>query len=517
MNHPTTRRAIKWGLLLLVVAALSFIGWQVIFKRPFVQVVLPEGTDTVQLRQVIGGQAKTTTATKTSSLRLPIGGYDATYYKDKRVVGLSHLNVKPAFKQTLSGTVTPPTNKLSTFMHDHAKRVTPLGSGYIFQDTQTRGISYVDAAGAQDISASFLLSQRPQDPDNPDADYNTVINIQPAKEGVVVTTTAAVFLAKSPGDVTRLPSYDKEFLYFTSSSYDAKTNRLFALSAYKTEVFYYDLGNPEQGPKVVYTAGHNVNRVAAGGGKAAVYFDDVPSVNPDVLNIYAKTRQLAPVIFDGSTGKVEKTLDDWQGTTLLTISPDGNYAALKKKFATDMSVIELAGSKSFTVPAPDAGASAWKGSSLYFGRDKGLWSIDPAASGNKVIYVAPADDSFNQLLVSGESVTATTTTGFVQKLVPANGDVGNQTTEKLKGLALKTNGYFISYADFGGTTMATVETQGNFMLGIEETALAASQGPEYQKAVDVIRSVPNGSAVVIKQKDNSIIRLYQYAGIPADS
>lgn len=506
---------IKRALFVFIPLAVLFIGWQTIFKRPFVNIVVPEGADTVELRQLTEGYKPATvvSVTKSGSHRLPTGDYSITYVKDKRAVGFTQKSIKPALKQSISTTLSAPTNKMSTFMHDHAKLVTPFSGGYLFVDTQTQGISYTSSAGTADVSASFLLSQSPQNPDDPNNDYNTVINIQNTKDGdVVVTTTAAIFLAKSPTDITRLRSYDKEFLNFTSSSYDAKTNRVFALSAYKKEVFYYDLSNIKQGPKVLFTAEKLINRVNAGGGKVAVYFDDVPSIEPEVLKAYALLRQLAPVVIDGNTGKKDKTLDDWQGTTMLTISADGTYAALKKKYATTMSVIELSGSKSITTVAPDAGAIAWQGSKLLFGRDKGLWSIDPA-TGTDVTYVAPADETFTALIAQGDTVIATTNNNYVEKLVSSDVDVENQTTEKMKALALETDGYFITYTQLDGPIDVTVETKGSFSLGTDEASLAASQAPEYQKAVAVLQGTPG---LTIHKKDTSIVLTYQYAGIPAD-
>lgn len=516
MNPALQRRILTWGLMIVIIAALLIIGWQVIFARPFVRIVLPDGATKVELSHIENGRALTTSVNQTGTIRLRTGSYNVMYYKDKQVIGLKQAEVKASLNQSISETLQSPTNKLATVMHDRAKLLTPLGEGYIFQDSLTNGLSYATREGIQDISAEFLLSTTPPDPDAPDGDYNTVVNIQQTKDGVVVTTTWGVFVAKSASDVTRLPSSTDEFLFFTSSGYDPQTNRLFVLPSYQKDLFYYDLNNLEQGPRTLYTAAQDINRIAVGGGRVAVYFDDVPSVEPEVLATYALTRQLAPTVIDAASGKTEKTLKGYDGVTLAAISDDGKYIALKRKFATTMEVIELAGSRTFTVPAPDANGLVWKGSVLFFGRDQSLWSVEPAKNGEKVRYVAPAGQTLNRLVVDGDSLLATTTTNFAVKMVSNDVDVDNLLAEKLKIQPLKTSDYFIAYTDFGGQLTATVMTSGTFERGMDESQLIASQGPAYQKAVEAIKSVPGSDSIIIKQKSSAIIFQYQYTGIPTD-
>jgi hypothetical protein len=139
------------------------------------------------------------------------------------------------------------------------------------------------------------LSQTdPQDP-NFTGTYSTVIGIHRAADGsVILVTTTDVFIVKSPTNITRLPSSSKELLNMTSSSYDAATNKLYFLATYNNGIYFYDLGKPGNAPEELIKVPLAVNRITSGGGKVAVLFDDVPSLEPSVIDAYAATRQLSP-------------------------------------------------------------------------------------------------------------------------------------------------------------------------------------------------------------------------------
>jgi hypothetical protein len=506
------KRLITLVVIVIIIAAVLLVGAQ-LSKHPRVRVVVPQGADTVLLDKVGKNNSGTTTkVTSTSRVTLETGQYAVTYQKDGRAITLTTATVHAGFTQTIDHNVSQPSSKLDTFMHQHARLVTPLGKGYIYVNTENRAIEYMDNTGITDLSQSLLLTQTPAD--QSDVTYNTPIAIQPTKDGsVLVTTTVAIFLVKNPSDITSLRSSSDDFLNFTSSSYDAKTNKVFALSSYERKIYSYDLNKPEDSPKVFYKTPKDVNRVSAGGGKVATYFDDVPSVESTVLASYSKTKQLAPLIIDASSAKLLKTLDDWQGTTLLSVSPNGNYVAVKKKFATSMTILGIDTDKSVETVAPDTNTVAWQGDTLYFARDKSLWRIKPGESSD-TICAATASSDINSLIVQGDTITATTVDGFAGIIVP-NSTASDNLADGLRDLKLSDNGYYISYLARDGKAVATIDVKGQVTLGEDASPTPDVSAPA-QAGLAALGAYAKNSAVTVKQRDTTIVRPYQFAGIPTD-
>lgn len=513
MNLSSNKRLIRSVLVLVIVVAVLGIAWQTIFSRPFVKVVIPKEADSVTLVR----QSETKdrhTANSTTRLRLAVGSYQATYYKAGQAVGITNLSVKPSPWQTLEATLSAPTHALHAFMRQHADLVTPLGKGYLYLNTQTRGLEYADEKDTLQLSEQFELEAGQTDPS--EVSYNAVVAIEPLKDnGAVVTMTSGVWVVKSPTDIHKMPPSFERFLNLTSSSYDSSSNHVYALSTYDKRVYSYDLNKPESPPKMLFEGKKEINRVVAGGGKIITYFDDIPSLEPSVIAAYSNLRQLEPIVYDAS-GKELKRLDNYTATTQARIAGDGSFVALKKKFATDMDIVGLDNNKTYTVPAPDLRGLTWQDDTLYFGREKSLWSFNPKTSDSQdVVLAALADNYIGSVVATADTVIAATTDDFFAKLAPKDSS-GNQQVSGLKKLRLTGDGYYTGFVSSGSGIKITVETKGSFTRGLEAAdqaaELAAAQTKQYQAALGELKEYANNPGVNVSQRDSSIILLYTYTG-----
>lgn len=505
-------RTIRRMLVLVVIVAVFFVIWKFSTRTPSVTVTLPKGTDRAELVSAADDNVIRTSGKEPISLAG--GTYFVTYFKGGQAVATQTAKIGKNSGRSITIQLTAATDKLSTVLHARTDKLTPLGDGYLYIDRQTRGITYASTSGIQDVSAQFELSASQTDLDF--TTYNTVINIEQGRSGeAIVTTTTAVFVVKNMTDITKLPSATTDFLNFTSSSYDAVSNRVFLLSSYKRVVYYYDLGKPEQGPQTFYTNRLDVNRIVAGGGSVILYFDDFPSLEPDTLDAYGLTRQTAPVVFNSDSGKPVRTLDQYKGATQITISPSGKYMAVKKKFGVTMTMSKLTGDDPHTVLAPDTNGLAWVDDDLYVGRGQALWVLKPGQL-DKPVLMATGKAPLRQVVASNKTLYVSDTTNFTYKTVSASTDTTAQLGDKLKKLNLDTDDFYISFVDVHNQGAGVIQTKGTFALGDDEGAVKAVEAQQLQRASAALGEFANSPSISFSHEDGSIIRQYQYAAIPAD-
>ncbi|HSX02849.1 MAG TPA: hypothetical protein VLI05_06090 [Candidatus Saccharimonadia bacterium] len=314
------------------------------------------------------------------------------------------------------------TSKLAPILRQPVDLVTPLGAGYLFLNQLTGGLNYADVTGAIDLSSRIRLTassdQAIEGANGPIND--ALINIEPTQNGeAIITTTMGVFLAHNAHTIIELPSYTKGSLNFVSSSYDASNHSLFLLSAYDKGIYRYQIDQPTSRPTKLYSSPLEVNRIVAGGGHVAVYFDDVPTTDPAVLAEYGKTRQLDPLIIDAASGKLIKTLTGFQPVTYLSISASGHYVALKRKFELAMTVLDLATNRRATLPSYDTSGATWLGDILQIARDHAIWSYDATSSTAELVKLADVAEPVASLARAGSTLLATTTDSVTALLVPS--------------------------------------------------------------------------------------------------
>lgn len=501
-------------VVIVIVLGLLFLIWQLALRTPLVKVSVPAGADRVELRSVVTDRVVVNTS-KGQSSRLASGTYTAVSFKGAQAVGAQMVHIGKGLRHTLDlNGASEPSSQLSTTLHQRTDKLTRLGDGYLYINRQTRAVEYATPGSIQNVSSLFDVSNT-QSLDI--TTLNTVINIEPGKNGqVLVTTTSSVFIVKDLANIVRMPAYDKEFLNFTSSAYDPGTNRLFLLSAHSSSIYYYDLGRTDDGPKVLYNSKLEVNRLVAGGGSVIAYFDDLPSLGSTEVEAYGLTRQLAPLVINASSGKLRHTLDQFVGATQISISGSGKLMAVKKKFATTMTVSSLSGDNSRAVLAADTGGVAWQNDDLYIARDQALWLFKPSENAAKLQLVALTGRPVRQVTTTADEVYVSDTSGFTSKAVPKSAAVSQQLGNKLSKLVLATSGYYVSYVSEGAKAAVVVETKGTFVPGVEEATLRASQTAQLQDAKTALGAYANDPAVTITHQDGSIISRYIYTGIPSD-
>lgn len=510
-----SRRALRWIISILLVTVVVLAGWSIVLRRPSVKLVVPTGADRIVLRDTTTAKVAAQT-TKETRVRLDSGSYTATYYKDKTVVGVQTVTISSAPRQTVMASIKAPPNKLLMILHQRADLVVPLGDGYLYLNKATRGVEFADDKGISDISDRFNLLQSPQTLADEAPTYNTVVNIEPVRNGsVAVTTTAAVFLLRNPGSITRLPAYDKAILNFTSSAYDSRTNRLFVLSSYNKNIFYYDLARLTSGPQVFYANKLEINRVAAGGGRVVAYFDAVPTLEPGVLAAYGIKRQVSPVIFDTVKQKAIATLDSYQGTTLVRIADDG-HIALRRKFATSLFILDGKGRLVQTLPAPDTSALAWQGGTLYLGRDQALWKYKVGQEDAALTKVARAPGLVVRIMLQDNKLLVSLASDFTAQVVLADQDTSASLAEKVKDLPLKAKDYYISFIGTNDRLRAVIETPGD-ITAEGDAAVKAIEKDQYSRALAALGLAASSPNFAASQKDTYAVGLYQYAGTPTDS
>jgi hypothetical protein len=516
-SHTDNRRGlVKLLIILLVIAAAIFI-LLAILARPFVNIEFPDGADSIRLtKQNSDGTVTSTTLSTGGKTRLQTGSYVVASYKAKQVVGISTAEVHKAFSQSVAGTNSSATGALRTVMHQHADMTAPLGNGYLYVDKSTRAVFYSDTTATLNLSSRLLLSQTdPQDP-NFTGTYSTVIGIHRAADGsVILVTTTDVFIVKSPTNITRLPSSSKELLNMTSSSYDAATNKLYFLATYNNGIYFYDLGKPGNAPEELIKVPLAVNRITSGGGKVAVLFDDVPSLEPSVIDAYAATRQLSPLIIDETTGKIAKQLPDWKGASQFALSGDGRYILLKKKFAVLATVFDLQTNDTMTIAAPDTNAYAWQGTTLYFARDNSLWAVTPDKSGGDVKLVAASGTSIIRVQIAGDKILATTNDSYISEVAAAPYP-SSSSIEELRKVQLQTDAYYIAFTTSGTQTHFVIETTGT-SDGLDDASIAAAKSTGLAGATQVIQNYLTQPGNTVSSLDTSITTPYENAVPPPDS
>lgn len=493
----------------VVALILIWVFW-LILRTPFVTVVIPEGSTGARITQG-NGPYKRIIESETR-LRLKPGEYLVTFFKDERP---THMNLRTVGSwpwQSIKATNSSKSRPLTVATHRQTSKAVPFADGYIYINKQTRGIEFANGSRLIDMSSKFELATTPFQSDNPAR--STVINIEPATDGgVVVTTTTTAFVVRDLDTIVRLPSYDKDFLNFTSSSYDNVSNRLFLLSSYNRKVFYYDLSNLNQGIKVFHEHNLDINRVTAGGGHLAIYFDNIPSLDPGVLDSYRRTRQLAPVVFTATNKENESILNRYEGVTQLAFSKDSRYLMVKRKFETTATISDPKGGNSLTIPAADGNGFAWDGDSFVFGREKSLWRAQPETGFDPEL-IGNANALIDYIVVRSGSIYASTPEGtsfMTGNLAPGSSSKTALQSVIKKGLAAE--GYAVSLIiDRGANILAIVETQGKFVTGADE--LDYSEQPIHlSTALQLIEPLRNHNLAIL-EKDTSLIIPYTYAGPP---
>lgn len=514
MQNSRLKKLVRLAIVLLAIGAVLFLAWELVFKRPSVEIVLPEGSTKARLANTSDNTV--IEVTQTERRRLDRATYLITYLKDDQAVGVSKAVVKGLSpRQTIEGSIAKPNNKLSAVLHQHADMLTPFENGYLYLNTQTRGIEYMSAAGGiQELNERFEMAVVAPDPDI--ARYNTVVNIEAMKNGdAVVTTTSGVFLVKNLNDITKLQLSTEESLNFTSSSYDNTSNRLYLLSSFGKKIYSYDLGFPTERIKVFGEAGKQVNRVVANGGKVIVFYDAVPSAEKHVLDEYDANRQISPLLFSIDGAKLLKTFDDFKGTTQASISGDGRYITLKKKFATTMSLIKVDDGTVYEVPAADAGGITWQGDTLYIARDKSIWSIKPNQDPQAFSYIAATNDTITRLSTEGDTLMTTYTNSVTSKIV--DNSFAETAADALSKATLQGDGYYTTFISNGPATAVIVEVKGMGGPGTDNPDDPTfGQAQQYQMAINELKAAATAPGVSISQRDTSLINRYLYAGIPLD-
>lgn len=506
-------RTLRRIIILVIIVGGLFAAWKFSTRTPTVTVTLPANSDRAELVNTLDDSRVTTSGKEPVSLTS--GTYLVTYFKGDQAVGTHTAKVGKNPGQSIRAELTPPADKLSTMLYARTDKLTPVGDGYLYINRQTRGVEYASPGGIEDISARFELSTTQTDLDF--TSYSTVVNIEAVRAGeAIVTTTAAVFTLKDIDSITRLPTSTEDFLNFTSSSYDAKTNRVFLLSSFKKTMYYYDLGKADQGPQAFYTNKLDMNRVVAGGGSVIAYFDDFPSLEQATIDAYSLTRQVAPLVFNADDGKPVRTLDQYKGVTQITISGSGKYMTAKKKFGVTMTVSSLTGGQSRTVLAPDTNGIAWMDDNLYVARGQALWLFKPAEDLDRPALVAIAGEPLRQISASSKGIYVSSTTDFTSKVVPSAVATDKQLGEKLKRLNLNTQDFTISFVTSNDQGAGVIRTKGNFTLGVEEADVNAAQARQLQRARASLGEFANNPSIRFTEEDGSIVSRYQYAGIPAD-
>lgn len=321
-----------------------------------------------------------------------------------------------------SSTLTPHTNltqKPATLLNHPADLVTPLGQGYLFLDKTSRGLFYADAAGTISLNTQIGLTTDPNESSIPNSGptYNTVVYLEAMNGGgVVVTTTRQVFIVRSTRGVISLPT-PNETVDFTASAYDSQTNTLFLLASYSKNIYRYDLGKVTEPPSIAYKSKLEINRLAAGGGKLAAYFDAVPTIEAVVLEQYSQKRQLTPLLINASTGTLIKEISNFAPVTYLSISGNGQYLAIKKKLASTITAYQVSNGQTVSLPSYDTGGIAWLGNTLYLARDKGIWTYDPAKPKSGIIKIADVSAPITRLITNG-AIVASTNTNVTSVLIP---------------------------------------------------------------------------------------------------
>lgn len=516
--NTVNAKVVRRLLAVAIVAALLLIAWQLLFKRPFVKVIMPADTNRVVMTSADGDVTAFRSA-GTGSHRIVPGDYVAIFYKDDTPLGIQNIHIKPLPLQTITGVVDQDTDKTEVVLHQNADLVTPLGNGYLFLNKKTRGVEYANASGFTDISGSLELLQAPEDADEPT--YNTVINIEPTSDGsAVITTTAAIFLLKDIDDITKFPPSNDVFLNFTASAYDAKTKRIFVLSAGNNQLFYYDITNPETPPKKLVKTKKEVNRLAASGGKVVAYFDDIPSLEPKVLDAYAKDKQLAPVVYDATNGKEVASLDAYQGTTQLSISDSGSFIAIKKKLATTMAIITTEGRHVQLLPASDARGSAWRGDTIFIGRGGQLWSFNAAGKDATIQRIADIRNTIVGVRSVDDNLFVSDVEGFTHQVLTDGktaSDVASVTIA-LSTAKSQSDGYYTAFVATGNKVAISVETSGDTPeRGDEEIDPDPNvSSAQYQAALVALGNYAVDPRVSVVARDMYTITPYQYAGYPTD-
>ena len=416
MNPSPTRRLI---VTFVLIVGLVSLAWWFLISHSFIKVSLG---DTSRV-QVMDAQTNKTVAEATAErwLNLPTGDYLFSYYQGDSITSMQSRHIGAFSFGSVAATVGD-NQKLSTILKRPADFVTPLGSGVIYVDKNTRGVSYAQGGTVTDLSSQLGLTSDPNASLQLSAQpiYNGVVNIQAVSGGkVCITTTRNIYLLSSPSNIATLALYNHGTLNYTTSAYDAQTNKLYAMVPRTSSLYRYDLGQPDQVPTELKTSARIMNRITAGNGKLILSYDDVPNTTAAVLSQYDVRYQVTPIIVDADTGKTLRELSDYRASTHISISGNGHYAAIKRKWANTITVYDLERNSTRSIPAYDTGGITWKQDVAYVARAGAVWSYDATSQAAGLTRVGTVNEAATRLSPTATGLLVSTNADTTSLLSPA--------------------------------------------------------------------------------------------------
>lgn len=364
--------------------------------------------------------------------------------------------------------------KAEVMMGGNYDYLTPLGQGYLAINNQTRGLDYVSEQGIQDVSARFGLTTEPERGLDPPV-YNTALKLEagPA-DSVLATTTVGAFIVRGIDNITTLPSSDKAYLYFTDSAYDETSNSLFVLAAYSKTLYRYQLDQPEQGPQEFHSVDRTINRVAAGGGKVAVYYDAVPTAQAAVVSEFAKTNQVEPVVLNIADKAVSRPLAEGTVYTYIDFSGDGQAIASKAKFKKTLTISRLNGSERRQLPAADStGGLAWDDQRFYLATNKAVWQYQLGQAASSLTKYAELDATVSRLSVNDGRLVASAANNLSYDSSARLGGAASS-VNALAGKRLASGDYSTEFAAYDGRLFVTLRSGSEAGIGQARDALGGS-------------------------------------------
>ncbi len=370
----------------LVVIAAALL-WFFILTRTFLLVSTDTGVFTLYKNgvQVIHQH-------KNGIVYLDKGSYTVSPIKNNTPTTATYIQttIFPWQSITVNSPSASPTLQPQLLIGRNAALVTPLGEGYIYKNTTTRGIEYADKNGIKDVSSSFgIVSKSISDSTST---YNTLVNIDHDGSTVFVTTTRGIYKLSSLATIEKTEFPD--FL-ITRSSLDTKAQKIMFItftgngtySAYSLPTV--NLSAPIQ---QIYTGSTLINSIVSGGNTALVYDDNIPNPSNSTAIAYTSKKQVTPQLINLTTLQ-PSAIPQLPNTALTSAAIDqsGVYLAYRTKMSDHITIITISdGATVATVPATTLTQLQWRGETLVFNYGTLLLTYKPVDKITSVMMTTPS-------------------------------------------------------------------------------------------------------------------------------
>lgn len=483
------KRIIIAGIIVIVAILL----WVFVLSRTFLTVTSETGAYRVYKNGI-----EVASNTSGSLSYLPKGNYTIASIKDGAPTAATFISttILPWQSETITQLNDADPLRSQLILGRNTTHLTTLGDGYLYKNTETRGIEYVDNNGIKDVSDLFDISSK--DISSSSDTYSTVVNIQRGSDAVYLTTTRAIYR------LTSLESIEKSQLsdaLITRSEVNKETGKIIFITFSGNGTYdAYSLPTANITGRVqqVYTGKTIINSITTAGDSAIIYNNNTPSPGADTADAYSDKKQIEPQLIDLESLKITP-VKHLPKTTFVTISLDktGTYIAYRTKLSDKIIVQVLStGKQVATLPATTLTQLVWQDDRLIYNYGSVLLSYKPNTDKPTSEAIMHTNDQITDFVFDGTLPIVATNNGFVYEgsKNPNNIAIENFTLES------EIEGYTLGFSALGNTIVYRLcDLEGR-----------CDPADTYKKTIDELTKI-NGSTPEIREvSDTFFISDYSY-------